>query len=76
MPRATLIPSLQLFFCVVKQEASYTCSRKSVSQEPENDKFADLESFCFYSIFALECFLCLATADMACLSLDKVNGEL
>ena len=35
MPRATLLPSLQLFFCLVKQEASYTCSRKSVSQSGE-----------------------------------------
>ena len=34
MLRATLFPSLQLFFRLVKQEASYklTCSRKSVSQ--------------------------------------------
>ena len=38
-------------------------------------KFEGSSIFCFYSIFALECF-CVATADITCLSLDEVSVTL
>ena len=48
---------------------------QSVSQE-KIDKIAVPRIFYFYSIVVLECFLWVATAYMACLSVDEVNGAL
>ena len=48
---------------------------QSVSQE-KIDKIAVPRIFCFYSIVVLECFYGLLLHNMACLSVDEVNGAL
>ena len=65
---AIVFPSLYYFFKKVSQSASQSVRRRLTNLQVCGIFVSTLSS--------LSVVLCIATADMACLSLDEVNGPL